>query len=289
MRPTHGAQSRSTAPARLSPHTRKMLQPIKKNLHTAIARLVCAYALAMAAGTVPAVAQSSSSQTKPSVAAPGTVAISPTIAAALEPYTGPKYDNRWEVFGGLSFMNGQAGQNLPSRYNMGGGEVMVTYWLSPTALNGHLNRFGLTGDYRFEAGTTPVVSPYYNRVLVMQSIQTGGLEYRGPKNRYVAIDFHALAGGAYGHFDYAINHYPGGSPQSSCPTNGHPPQTSSVGLYCDHTTPWGAAGGSIDFNQSARFAVRLSPDMIFEHYGTETHEYFSISLGLLYRFGKIKK
>jgi hypothetical protein len=45
-------------------------------------------------------------------------------------------------------------------------------------------------------------------------------------------------------------------------------------------------GGSIDFNESAKFAIRLQPDMTFEHFGTETREYFAISLGVVYRIGK---
>ncbi len=134
-------------------------------------------------------------------------------AAALAPYTGPKYDNRWEIYGGVNFMNGQAGQNQPGRrYNMGGGEVMGTYWLG----RAKVKRLGVVADFRFGAGTTPVISPYYNRVLVMQNILSGGVQYRGPNNRYAAIDFHALAGGTYGDFNYAVNHYPGGSPVWAC-------------------------------------------------------------------------
>ena len=34
--------------------------------------------------------------------------------------------------------------------------------------------------------------------------------------------------------------------------------------------------------------IRLSPDMTFEHFGTETHEYFSVSMGVMYRLGKNK-
>src|SRR5271156_305578 len=41
------------------------------------------------------------------------------------------YGNRYEVYGGLNFMNFQAGQNLPKRMNMGGGEISGTYWLKP--------------------------------------------------------------------------------------------------------------------------------------------------------------
>ncbi len=253
---------------------RTMLQPTKKTLlnHLClpqICMLAGSAALVLSCAALPATAQ---------VAAPGTVAVKPGAAAALAPGTGPTYDNRFEVYGGLSFMNGQAGQNLPKRYNLGGGEGQVTYWLT--------KKLGVAGDYRIEAGTQPVISPYYNRVLVMQNIFAGGVQYRGPKNRYAAVQFHAFGGGAAGDFDYAVRNYPGGSPVSSCPANQQPGQQGNLGLYCNHTTGWGAAGGSIDFNQGKKLAVRLSPDIIFEHYGTETREFFSISLGALYRFGK---
>ncbi len=100
---------------------RTMLQPIKKTLvSTACLRL----ALALSFSGTPAVAQ---------VAAPGTVAVKPGAAAALAPGSGPSYDNRWDVYGGISLMNGQAGQNLPKRYNMGGGEA-GTYWLTHQAV-----------------------------------------------------------------------------------------------------------------------------------------------------------
>ena len=248
---------------------RTMLQPIKKTLVSSACLSAYAAVLALSFSGTPALAQ---------VAAPGTAAVKPGAAAALAPGSGPSYDNRWDVYGGINLMNGQAGQNLPKRYNMGGGEAQVTYWLT--------HKFGVAGDYRFEAGTTPVISPYYNRVLVMQSIYSGGVQYRGPRNRYAAVNFHAFGGEASGTFDYAVQHYPGGSPVSSCPANQQPGQQGNLGLYCNHSTPWGAAGGSLDFNQGKRLAIRLSPDMIFEHYGTETREYFAISLGALYRFGR---
>ena len=222
------------------------------------------------------------------VAAPGTAPMQAQPVQQLNAYTGPKYNNRYELYGGLSFMNGQAGQNLQAKYNMGGGEGQFTYWL------GHnpVGRLGVLADYRFEAGTTPTIpnvgnsqSIHLNRVTVMQSIVSGGVVYRGFKNRYFAIDYHAQAGAASGDFDRATRNYPGGSPVSACPAQQTASQIGNLGLYCNHTAPWAAAGGSIDFNQSNRFAVRLSPEMIFEHYGTETREYFSISGGLLWRFG----
>ena len=192
-----------------------------------------------------------------------------TSTAKIEANRIASYDNKYEVYGGLSFMNGQAGQNLPKRYNMGGGEGMFTYWVG--------DHLGIAGDYRIEAGTTPLIpNRYYNRVLVTQNIYSGGVQWRGVKNRYAAIDYHALFGASKGVFDHAIQNYPGGSPVTAA----------QVGLYPNTTTPWGAVGGSIDFNYSANLAIRFAPDLIFEHFGTETREFLSMSLGAVYRFGK---
>jgi hypothetical protein len=279
-----------------------MLQLIKKPLDSAASTVACAttvgftLALVLAGfvGTPAASAQTpspatpdsqSSSQTPAPTAAPGTVAVTRATQAALAPYIGPKYDNRWEIYGGLNFMNGQAGQLQPGRrYNMGGAEGMGTYWLT--------NKLGVAADIRFGAGTTPVLSPFYNRVVVMQTIGSGGVQYRGPKNRYVAIDFHALGGGTYGDFNYAVNHFPKspehpeGSPVSACAADQTSAQTGNLGLYCNHVAPYGAVGGSIDFNESPRLAIRLQPDLTFEHFGTETREFFAISMGVVYRLGK---
>jgi hypothetical protein len=243
---------------------------------------------ASSSSTSSAAADQTGTQTKKPLAAPGTVAVTAATAAALRPYTGPKYENRWEVYGGLLFMNGQAGQVQPGRrFNMGGAEVMGTYWLGDSK-HGPLSKLGILADGRFGAGTTPVTSPYYNRVVVMQSVFMGGLQYRGPKNRYAAVDFHVMGGGDYGDFSYAVTHYPVtpstpyGSPVPACSTQ---PNQPSLGLYCNHTAAYGAVGGSIDFNESARLAIRLQPDLTFEHFGTETREFFSISMGAVYRFG----
>ena len=73
-------------------------------------------------------------------------------AAAQQGKIGPAapvtYDNRYEIYGGINLMNFQAGQQLPKRMNMGGGEILATYWLT--------KKLGLGLDYRGEAGTTDV-------------------------------------------------------------------------------------------------------------------------------------
>jgi hypothetical protein len=181
------------------------------------------------------------------------------------------YDNRYEIYGGLNFMNFQAGQNLPTRMNMGGGEILATYWLT--------DHIGLAADYRGEAGTTPVfpsapIPPnpnYIHRPLVYMNMGMLGAQYRGPKNQFAALNYHAYFGVSHGVFD-------GG-------TGGTPPE--AVGLYTNRTKPIAALGASIDLNRSKNFAIRLSPDLILEHFGTETREFFAISAGVVYRFGNI--
>src|SRR6202046_4859212 len=55
-----------------------------------------------------------------------TVPIASSKIALAAPVT---YDNKYEIFGGLNFMNFQAGQGLPNRMNLGGGEAFVASWL----------------------------------------------------------------------------------------------------------------------------------------------------------------
>ncbi len=177
--------------------------------------------------------------------------------AAAPPVT---YDNRYEVYGGLQYSNFQAGQNVPKLMNLGGAEISGTYWLS--------NRWGAVLDYRGAAGTTAVFpNPQFNgRALVYMNTGMAGAQYRSFHSQRAALNFHAYGGVSNGVFDYTL------------------PQSES-GLYSNRTKPIFALGGSVDVNRSKNFAIRLSPDLILEHYGTETREFFALSGGVIYRFG----
>jgi hypothetical protein len=194
----------------------------------------------------------------------------PTGKGKLGPAAPVTYENKWEVYGGPNFMNFQAGQALPKRMNMGGAELSITYWLN--------KKVGLVGDYRFEGGTTPVLAnPYVNRPGVLLNIGMFGVQYRGPKNQYAAINFHAYGGVAYGIFNLSTG---------NIPATYNPP---NAGLYPNGSSGMEALGGSIDFNRSKNWAFRLSPDLILEQFGTGTSEFFAISGGVVYRFGNPKK
>jgi hypothetical protein len=195
----------------------------------------------------------------------------PTGSGKLGPAAPVTYENKWELYGGPNFMNFQAGQALPKRANLGGAEASITYWLN--------KKVGLVGDYRFEGGTTPVLAnPYVNRPGLLLNIGMFGVQYRGPKNQYVAINYHAYGGVAYGIFNLS--------------TTNIPPTVNiqrTVGLYPNGSAGLEALGGSIDFNRSKNLAFRLSPDLILEQFGTGTSEFFAISGGVVYRFGNPKK
>ncbi len=177
--------------------------------------------------------------------------------AAAPPVT---YDNRYEVYGGLQYSNWQAGQNVPKLMNLGGAEISGTYWLN--------SKWGGVLDYRGAAGTTAVVpNPIFNgRALVYTNTGMAGVQYRSIKNQRAALNFHAYGGVSHGVFDHTL-------------------PSSESGLYTNRTKPMFALGGSVDLNRSRNFAIRLSPDLILEHYGTETREFFAISGGVIYRFG----
>lgn len=188
---------------------------------------------------------------------PGQVKAQGKLAAAA-PVT---YDNRYEVYGGIDLQNFQAGQNLPKRMNLGGVELNGTYWLT--------SRIGVAADFRGEAGTTPVLAnPYTTRPLVVMYEGLLGAQYRGPKSQRAAINYHAYFGVGAGDF-----------------TETPVPAGENIGLYTNRVKPMAALGGSVDFNRSKAVTIRLSPDLILEHFGTETREFFAISGGVMYRFG----
>jgi hypothetical protein len=225
----------------------------------ALACIAAGAAMTMAAGG--AAAQDSTSQ--PSVGSQTTAPLAATNKlSAAPPVT---YDNRYEIYGGINLMNFQAGQNLPKRMNLGGVELLGTYWLT--------TKVGLGGEFRGEAGTTPMfpqglATNHTDRPLVVLYSGLFGAQYRGPKNQRAALNFHAYGGVAHGSFDESnLNNF------------------STTGLYTDRNAPLVALGASVDFNRSKNLAIRLSPDLMLEHFGTETREFFAISGGVVYRFG----
>ncbi len=221
--------------------------------------LAAASANGQTPATAPTTPQSSSSQSaspqqpvyQPSITASGKLAAKPPVT----------YDNKYEIYGAIGLETFQAGQQLPKKMIFGNVEVTGTRWIT--------GRLGVAVDFRGGAGTTQVFpNSDLSRPLVVQYTGMGGVQYRGPKNQFAAISYHAYAGAMHGNFTETAR------------------QDLYVGLYTNRTGFTGAVGGSVDFNYSKRIAFRLSPDLVFEHLGTETREFGAFSGGIIYRIGK---
>jgi hypothetical protein len=198
----------------------------------------------------------------------------------LGPNAPVTYDNKYEVYGSLNFMNFMAGPALTRRMDFGGGEFEGTYWLT--------RKWGLAAEYRGEAGTTPALANAaiygVHRPLVYMNMVLFGAQVRLAQNQYAAIDLHAYAGPSFGVFDAGTAGAPPGNQQNT------PAQIANIiGLYADHTAPIFALGGSIDMNRSKNWAVRLSPDLMLDEFGSNTREFFAISGGIIYRLPVKKK
>ncbi len=215
-------------------------------------------ALALALTAAAAHGQTSSSSSRATAQQQPDVITTSGKLAEKAPVT---YDNKYEIYGAIGLQNFQAGQQLPKKMVFGNVEINGTRWLT--------RKLGVAADFRGGAGTTQVFpNSDLSRPLVVQYTGMGGVQYRGPKNQFGAINYHAYAGAMHGIFDETAR------------------QDLYVGLYTNRTGAIGVVGGSVDFNYTKNVAFRFSPDMVFEHLGDETREFFALSGGVIYRFGK---
>jgi hypothetical protein len=161
--------------------------------------------------------------------------------------------------------------------DFGGGEIEGTYWVTP--------KWGVAAEFRGEAGTSPVYpNPFkISRPLVYMNMVLFGAQYRWAQNQHAAVDLHAYGGPSVGVFN-------GGTAGGGAGVVYNSTENANlVGLYANHTAPVFALGGSLDMNRSKDWAIRLSPDLIVEHFGNETRTFFAISGGVVYRFPLKKK
>jgi len=215
-------------------------------------------------------APSASAQTAPAATA---TRVPPAPRNRIGPNAPVTYANKWEFFGGMSYMRFQGGQSVVKLMNLGGGEALLTYWVTP--------KIGLGVEGRSLWGTTPVTPNlgFNRRALVSLTGGLAGLQYRGPKNQYAALNYHAYFGamqGVFNHTDFTCQTGPGTT--GNC--------FADSGLYSNRTKPVAALGGSVDINIRRNLAWRFSPDLILEHFGTYTRPFFGISGGVVWRIGK---
>lgn len=189
-----------------------------------------------------------------------------TYSLQNDTLAGVRYDNHWQLYFGAGYRHFNAGPDLFQGAQLGGPDVQITRRLSP--------HWGATGNVRGYWGTSGATPNKYGiqGPLVSEYLFLGGPEYRGPRNEHAAVNFHALIGGAYGVYDADLGRIPPGM----------------VGFYSNGMSVAGAFGGSLDLNRSPRWALRLSPDLMVTHHGSQFQEQFAMSVGVLYRFAPRK-
>jgi hypothetical protein len=210
----------------------------------------------------------------------------PTIDANVnqnQTLSAVRYDNKYEIYGGLGFSHFKSGPSLAAGANLGGFDVQGIYWLT--------GRLGATANLRGYYGTQGVDPNQYgiSGPFVFEHLFLGGATYRLIAGEHASLNAHAMVGGGYGIFSHGLGHDPNNPSYAVQPRD--------VGMYNDGLGLATTIGGSLDLNRSPRLALRISPDWIMTRYGgygtpsnipspfvTHGLDEFGISVGILYRF-----
>jgi hypothetical protein len=191
-------------------------------------------------------------------------ATAPPLSTTLE-----DYNNRWDAFGGFAYapFNTTIGHAL--RGNLMGFKAQATGWLTPIV--------GIsvgTGNYY---GHVSIPANVYNITNPSISEHTFlvGPEFRVLRAAKWTVDYHFLLGGVYGVFDKDFK-----------AANIEP---NVLGLYNNQLAFALATGGSFDYNINSKFSARAIADFQPTHYGLAFQKEFAGSLGVVYKWGAIKK
>jgi hypothetical protein len=227
-------------------------------------------------------AQESSSQSQ---VPPATTAQPAPVYITIDPLAGVRYDNKWDVSVEMAYRHVKAGPNLLQGANLGGLTASASYHLG--------GRWRLEGTVRPSFGTSGAAPKAVTNSqghpdsiqgpFVAEYMFAGGPEWLGPHNKHGAITAHVLVGGAYNDFEHDLGAYrtPAGTPANA----------ETVGFYNNQFAFATIAGGHFVLNRSARWAVVMSPDAVWTHYGVnygnrqkQWDVNASFSIGVEYRF-----
>lgn len=182
----------------------------------------------------------------------------------------PQYNNRWEVYGGAQYshFNPSPVRNVQAT-NLLGWTGGGTLYFRPA--------WGLEANVRGLYGSMTVQPNQYN--IPANPKMSEYLFLVGPTFRFIRLPkyaggMHFLIGAANGTFD---KDFPKGV------------QPNLVGIYNDKLAFGAAIGWVSDFNVTDRLAVRAVADYQPTHYGYVSQSEFAGSVGVVYKFGKLKK
>lgn len=182
------------------------------------------------------------------------------------------YSHRWEVAGGGGFLRFRSGE-----FNQKNDEVT---WATSAAYNFN-PKLSVVGDIRGAYGnakiysqqdsTTPVNGIY--RPLITEYTMMAGPQWRFYAKQRWTVTGNILGGVTLGNFD-------GGTKGIPAPTLGMW-QTSNRAAF--------SANVNLDYNIYPNLAARLTPTYVGTTYGGDLQNNLGFNVGIVYRFGRIKK
>jgi hypothetical protein len=182
----------------------------------------------------------------------------------------PTYNNRWDVYGGAQYshFNPSPGRNVAAN-NLLGWNGTATVYFHP--------QWGIEMGARGLYGTMTVPTNAFN--IPASAKMSENLFLFGPTVRFhrgptYAYGMHLVIGAAYGSFD---KDFPPGV------------QPDVVDIYNNKLAFGSAVGAWLDRNLSSKLAVRLVADYQPTHYGFSTQSEFAGSVGIVYKFGVLRK
>jgi hypothetical protein len=176
------------------------------------------------------------------------------------------YTHLYEAYFGGGYLRFHPGPNL-QRNNEYAWNVGVSRYYS--------ERFGVTVDGRGYygpafLGTTNNGSSFLSDPKVSQYTAMIGPTYRFLLNPHYSVSGRVLGGVAIGNFSGDLGSFSPGD----------------VGLYSNSTSP--AINGSVafEYNVSPGLGLRLAPEFLYTHFGSENQNSLGYTAGLVYRWGK---
>ncbi len=178
------------------------------------------------------------------------------------------YNNRWDAYGGFAYARFQTTLGVNLKTNMYGWKGQVTGWLNPIV--------GITASTGNYYGTVSLPPNQYdlNQAHISEHLFLFGPEFRILRDSKWTVGAHVLLGGTYGIFD---NSFPNGV------------EPNALRLYNNQLAFAAAAGGTVDRNLTPQWSVRLIADFQPTHYGLAFQKEAAASVGVVYKWGAIKK
>ncbi len=187
------------------------------------------------------------------------------------------YTHRWEVGGGGGYLRFRSGEYLQKNNE-------VTFWSTGTYF---LNpKLGIVGDVRGAYGSAKVGNTIFNiaNPQISQYTFMGGPSYRFYTREKTAISAFAVGGAALGKFDSGAKGL----------------SSADIHVWESGYRPVFSVGANFDYNLYPNFAIRVTPTYLGTFFrlsedDTSAGSHGSIqnnlgvNVGLIYRFGRIKK